>query len=86
MVVFAQDREKWTGASRFVSMGRPDPDSRFTIRTLPPGRYYVVALDDVDPDEMGDPELLERVCAYATTFLLGEGETKTLELQVKTAF
>ena len=85
VVVFAQDREKWTGNSRYMTMSRPDQDGRFKIRSLPPGSYYVVALDYVDPGEMGDPEFLERVRVRATSISLGEGETKTLDLKLNTA-
>jgi hypothetical protein len=30
-IVFAQDKEKWTGNSRYQSAGRPDQDGRFKI-------------------------------------------------------
>ena len=38
-IVFAQDKEKWTGNTRYQSAGRPDQDGRFKITGLPPGEY-----------------------------------------------
>lgn len=85
VILFSQDREKWTGPSRHMAIGRPDQDGRFIVRSLPPGRYYAVALDYVDPDESSDPEFLERIFPMATTLSLGDGETKTPDLKLNSA-
>jgi hypothetical protein len=85
VVFFSQDREKWQGSSRYVSSGRPDQSGRFKVRSLPPGAYYAVALDYVEPGESSDPEFLERVRLKATTFSLNDGEAKTLDLKLNTS-
>jgi hypothetical protein len=83
-VVFAQDREKWTGNPRYQNVGRPDQDGRFKISGLPPGEYYVVAVDRLEQGQSSDPEFLERVRSRAVSLSLREGETKTLELSLNT--
>jgi Carboxypeptidase regulatory-like domain len=83
-VVFAQDKEKWIGNSRYQSAGRPDQDGRFKITGLPPGEYYVVAVDRLEPGQSGDPDFLERARSRAVSLTLREGETKTLELSLIT--
>ena len=47
-IAFAQDREKWKVIGRYQRIGRPDQDGRFKISGLPPGDYYIVALDKID--------------------------------------
>jgi Carboxypeptidase regulatory-like domain len=79
-IVFAQDKEKWTGNSRYQSSGRPDQDGRFKISGLPPGEYYVVAVDRLEQGQSGDPEFLERVRSRAVSLSLREGETRTVDL------
>jgi hypothetical protein len=81
-VVFAQDVQKWTGNSRHQSSGHPDQDGRFTIAGLPPGDYYIIAVDRLEPGQQGDPEFLERVRSSATSFTLYEGEAKTMDLRL----
>jgi Carboxypeptidase regulatory-like domain len=83
-VVFAQDKEKWTGNTRYQSAGRPDQDGRFKITGLPPGEYYAVAVDRLEQGQSGDPDFLERVRGRAVSLTLREGETKTLELSLNT--
>ena len=83
VVIFARDREKWNASSRYFGMGRPDQDGRFKVEALPPGRYYAVALDYADPGEARDPDFLEKLQDKATTFTLGEGEAKVMDLKVQ---
>jgi protocatechuate 3,4-dioxygenase beta subunit len=79
-VVFAQDKEKWTGNTRYQSAGRPDQDGRFKITGLPPGEYYAVAVDRLEQGQSGDPEFLERVRSRAVPLTLREGETRNVDL------
>jgi hypothetical protein len=82
VVVFAQDKEKWTGNSRYIAVARPDQDARFKASGLPAGEYYAVAVDRVDPGQWTDPEFLESMRLRATAFTLMDGETKTLDLKL----
>lgn len=81
VVVFPQDRARWTSASRYIGVGRPDQDGRFRVR-LPPGDYHAAAVDYVEPGAWMDPEFLESVLHAAVTVSLNEAETKTLDLRL----
>jgi hypothetical protein len=85
VVVFSQDRERWSQLSRYRGGGRPDQDGRYKVRALPAGDYYAIALTYLDPEDAGDPEFLERIRSKATPLVLGDGETKSLDLKVQTA-
>jgi len=88
VVVFPHDREKWNLTSvgmRYLKTGRPDQDGRFKVSGLPPGDYYAVALDYVDSSEWTETEYLDRIRSKATDVSLNEGETKSIDLRLKTA-
>jgi len=82
VVVFAEDSAKWTPDTRFVAVGRPNQDGRFSVKDLPPADYLAVALDYVQQGEWFDPSFLDRIKGQATAFRLGEGETKVVELKI----
>ena len=86
VVVFPQDRDKWTPNSRYVRTSRPDQDGRFKVNGLPPGPYFIVALDYLDTSgDWNEPDALERLTSKAATFSVNEGETKSIDLKVKPA-
>jgi protocatechuate 3,4-dioxygenase beta subunit len=83
VVVFPEDRDKWSMPnSRYIRSARPDQDGRFKVTSLPPGQYYIVALDQVEQGEWTDPEFLDRARPKATTIAVGDGETKSIDLKV----
>jgi len=85
VVMFARDRQRWGFASRYVNMGRPDQDGKYKVRGLPPGEYYAIALDYIEPGEVQDPEFLDRIKDRATEFSLGDGEARGLDLKLVAA-
>lgn len=86
VVVFPQDRDKWTPNSRYMRTSRPDQDGRFKVNGLPPGAYYIVALDYLDTSgDWSDPEALDRLHSKATTLSINEGETKSVDLKITSA-
>src|SRR5262249_8853447 len=82
VVVFPQDREKWTPMSRYMRTARPDQDGRYKVNGLPPGEYRVIALDYIDQNEWNTPEFLEGIRNRATAFTIEEGETKSVDLRI----
>jgi protocatechuate 3,4-dioxygenase beta subunit len=85
VILFAQDRVRWGAPfNRYFATGRPGDDGRFKIATLPPGNYYAIALDRIDPAQSQDPEFLEGLTRQASTFSLTQGETRTLDLKLFT--
>lgn len=85
VVVFSQNRERWGYLSRFLQAVRPDQNGRYRVQALPAGEYYAIALESVEPGEATDPDFLDRVRGRAASFALGEGETKTLHLELSPA-
>jgi protocatechuate 3,4-dioxygenase beta subunit len=84
VVVFARDERKWEGASRYIGTARPDQDGKFQISGLPPGDYDVLAIDNIEPGQSGDPDVLTRIRDRAAAMSLGDGETKMLDLKLTT--
>jgi hypothetical protein len=82
VVLFAQDLELRRNSSRYFAVSRPDQSGQFRLDTLPPGEYFAVALDYIDPSEAGNPDLLRRLESGATRFSAREGETQSLALRI----
>ena len=84
VVIFSSDPTKWIDRSRFVALGRPNQFGRFEVRGLPTEDYLTVALPNVvEAEWRWSPEFLQQVRPLATSFVLSEGESKTLELRLK---
>jgi protocatechuate 3,4-dioxygenase beta subunit len=82
VLLFAQDPEQ-REAARFSAVARPDQNGRYSIRTLPPGEYFAVALDYLDQNRRaGDPAYLDDLSRDAVRLTLGDGETRTLDLKM----
>jgi hypothetical protein len=77
VVVFSTDRSKWLTASRFLRLARPAQDGSFEVAGLPPGDYWVAAMDPVGNELSGDwmkPETLEQLSFRAQRVTLAEHE------------
>ncbi len=72
----------WFGTSGRSKVVRADENGRYDVKGLLPGRYLVVAMNEIDTDEWVDSEFLERLLPVATAVTIAEGETKTLELKL----
>lgn len=59
-----------------------DQSGRFVLRGIPPGEYTVFAWESVDGDAYYNPEFLKDYEGQGTLLRVGEGERKTLTLQV----
>lgn len=83
VVVFSDDATKWRTPSRFVRAVRADADGNFRFRGLPPGeRYLVAAVEYLETGEEQDRQLLDRLRIRATSVTLGDGEQRTVQLDV----
>jgi hypothetical protein len=53
----------------------------FSMTSITPGEYRVYAFEEVDFNQVRDPEFLKKFAGSATTLKLGESESKTLTLK-----
>jgi len=49
VLAFSTDRAFWQPQSRHIMTARPDQNGKFRIRGLPPGSYYLAAVDPAEP-------------------------------------
>jgi protocatechuate 3,4-dioxygenase beta subunit len=84
VLAFSEDPEHWGPQSRHIMTTRPDQNGKFQIRGLPPGRYYLVAIDPTIQGEWFDPAFLEQHRDGAGRLTLAEGEVKTQDFRVAT--
>jgi len=83
ILVFPTDTSLWRPQSRQIQTTRPDQTGKFRMRGLPPGDYYIAAIDPAEPGEWFDPAYLEAQKAGATRFTLGEGQTLTQDIRLR---
>jgi Carboxypeptidase regulatory-like domain len=84
VTVFPQNPDEWMGPTRHVGGGRPDQNGRYSIRTLPPGEYFAVAMEALDNSRRSsDPrQFYQDLSRVSTPFTLTEGETRVVDLKV----
>jgi hypothetical protein len=78
VVVFAADRDLWYDRSRFLKIAASGGDGAFAVRDLPPGIYFVSAVDrrlaSEDNGAWLDPDLLDSLTPGASRVTLSEGQ------------
>jgi hypothetical protein len=85
LVVFSTSRDLWYPRSRHLRMQRSLPDGSARISGLPPGGYYVVAVDrDSLPfgAELYDPDMLESLVRQAVQVTLNARDRRTFALRL----
>jgi hypothetical protein len=66
--------------TRYVRAAAASPQGEFSIRGLPPGRYFAVAIGWLEPFVWADPLNLEDLRKVATPFSMPESGTVTVNL------
>ena len=86
VVAFAADEDLWYDRSRFVKIAASDTNGAFSIRDLPPGVYFVAAVDkrraSEDNGEWLNPEVLDTLTAGASRITLSEGQKTSTSLRL----
>jgi protocatechuate 3,4-dioxygenase beta subunit len=76
VIVMAVDRGRWFPGSPYVKATLSNQSGRFTIASLPPGEYWVAAVDAIEGDttsgEWQQAELLDSLAVSARKVALGE--------------
>jgi hypothetical protein len=84
VIVFTQDRARWTTQSRHVAMSRPTADEQFHV-LVPAGDYFVFATADVEPGEWTDPAYLARIRERAISVSIRQDERKAVDVTLSTS-
>jgi hypothetical protein len=64
------------------SKAETDQNGRFELRGIPPGDYSLFAWESVEADAYYDPEFLRKFQAQEVAVRAGEGERRSVQLQV----
>jgi protocatechuate 3,4-dioxygenase beta subunit len=88
VLVFPTDREHWYIGSPYVQSIYSDESGRFIMTSLPPGEYFIVAIDS-DENELSRREgeridLFESLITSARRITLGESQAVTVSPRVVT--
>jgi hypothetical protein len=83
VVIFPANKDLWTYQSRYLRSLRPDTNGKYSIKSLPPAdEYLIIAVQNLEPGQSGDPEFLARAREEAQSFMLNEGEFKTVDIKL----
>lgn len=87
VLVFSTDASRWFAGSPFVKLAAgPERDDGFTVRSLPPGDYFVVAVDAIEGDDVAgewqNADVLTALAAAAARVTVREGERAPIELRL----
>jgi hypothetical protein len=86
VVVFPTDPARRYDRSRYMRLARSDQDGRFIVSGVPPGEYFVVAVDTIDgtsrSGEWQNPDLLDVLAQSARRLRVGEGQRTTVDLEL----
>jgi hypothetical protein len=82
VLAFPTDAAFWRPQSRHIMTTRPDQNGAFQIRGLPPGEYFLAAIDPEQQGEWFEPAFLDRQRSGADRFTLVEGDVTTQDVRV----
>jgi uncharacterized protein (DUF2141 family) len=82
IILFPSSSSQWMPQSRRIQSARPAVDGTFSFTNLPPGDYYVAAVDDVEPGAWFDPSFLQQLVPSSMKVTIAEGEDKKQDLRV----
>jgi len=82
VVVFPRDAARSFPGSPLIRSERPNQRGEFRLERLRPGDYYVVAVQEGDDIDLGEPEALEKLRPLSVQVSVGLGDKKTVQLKV----
>ena len=84
VLLFTAEKELWPlRMTRRIRALRASETGTYSVRGVPPGDYFLVAIPDRDLADFPDPRMLEMLTKIATRFQMAPSEHKTVELTVK---
>lgn len=82
VLAFPRDDSLWRPQARQIMTARPDQNGKFQMRGLPPGQYYLAAIDPAEQGEWFEPAFLEQQRPGAVSLTLVEGDIKTQDFTI----
>lgn len=87
VLAFPVDPERWSGygvSPRTLKSALTTQSGVYTFEHLPPGDYYLIAVDAAGAEGWKDPKVLEALATWATKLTVATGDTpKTVDLNVQ---
>jgi hypothetical protein len=84
VLAFPTDPTMWRPQARQIMTTRPDQNGSFQLRGLPPGEYFVAAVDPAEQGEWFEPAFLDELRPGAARLVLGEGDIKMQDFRIRT--
>jgi hypothetical protein len=81
VIAFSTEPQYWRAQSRRISTSRSGDTGAYRIRGLPPGDYFILAVDDVEQGEWFDPAYLDSVKEKAQRITLQDGDKKSFDVR-----
>lgn len=82
VIAFSTSRTNWFSGSRHLKRAVTGANGSFDVEGLPPGEYYVAALAGLPQGDWQSPDALDVVVQRAERVTLGEGQRRTMTLQL----
>lgn len=83
LVVASTDTRYWLPGTRRITTIRPGPDGHYSISSLPPGSYFLAAVQDLEFGAQFDPEFLRELLPASVPVTIVEGGKTTQDLRVR---
>jgi len=82
VILFSTDATTWRPQSRTIMATQPDQTGAYQFRGMPPGAYFLVAVDDVEQGEWFDSAFLDEMRPGAVRVTISDGATVAQDLKV----
>jgi hypothetical protein len=82
VLAFPTDNTLWRPQARQIMTARPDQTGQYQMRGLPPGDYYVTAVDPTEQGEWFEPAFLDQHRTDAARLTLGDGDVKKQDFKI----
>jgi carboxypeptidase family protein len=82
-VAFSTSRDAWFNGSRQVKQRSSEPNGSFTLEGMPPGEYFVAAVDRLEPGTWLTTDNLDALVPWAARVTLVEGQVLSTDLRLR---
>jgi hypothetical protein len=82
VVAFSTNRANWFSGSRHLKRAVTGANGSFDVESLPPGEYFVAALDALPQGDWQSADSLDVMVQRAERVAIGEGQVRTLTLRL----